>query len=250
MSIVFTEEVAGVIATDRNYSQYYTKSFGGFVQYVQKISPTVKNIGVIHYTNNSPSNNYGESLNGNTPILELPTIMWHYETGNTIGLQLKCGSVENILPELNTRYYDLVDKYGNILGKVFNDLKLFVIEDQELLFAMSYKANRNWTLPPVKPGINLVLCPPCALDFISIVGANPTTIGGTNGFITISVSGGTGNIVYTINNGVPQVLNSFNNLSNGTYIIDVYDEVCVKSAVVILSDPDSLIDVNSFEIDY
>ena len=34
-----------------------------------------------------------------------------------------------------------------VVGKVFNELKMFVIEDQELLFAMSYKSNRSWTLP-------------------------------------------------------------------------------------------------------
>lgn len=158
MAIVFTEEVAGVTSTDRNYSHYYTKSFGGFVQYVQKISPTVKNIGIIHYTNNSPSNNYGESFHEDTPVLELPTVMWHYETGNTIGLTLTCGDSGKTLTDLNTRYYDLIDPYGNIVGKVFNDLKLFVIEDQELLFAMTYKANRNWTLPALSAGLNLVLC--------------------------------------------------------------------------------------------
>lgn len=158
MAIVFTEEIAGVFTTDRNYSQYYTKGFGGFVKYVQKINPTVKNLGIIHYTNNSPSNNYGESLNETTPILNLPTLMWHYETGSTLGLTLTCDSSGKTLTDLNTRYHDLVDKYGNVVGKVFNDLKLFVIEDQELLFAMTYKANRNWTLPAATGGFNIVLC--------------------------------------------------------------------------------------------
>jgi hypothetical protein len=95
-----------------------------------------------------------------------------------------------------------------------------------------------------------VLCPPCHLDFTTINGANPTTIGGTNGFITVNVSGGTGNIVYTLNNGTPQISNTFNSLAKGTYTIDVYDEICVKSAIVVLSDPDSLIDVTSFTIQY
>lgn len=250
MAIVFTEEIAGITSTDRNYSQYYSKGYGGFVQYVQRISPTVKNIGIIHYTNNSPSNNYGESLHEETPVLELPTIMWHYETGNTIGLTLSASTSGKTMTDLNTRYRDLVDKYGNVVGKVFNDLKIFVIEDQELLFAMTYKSNRNWTLPPLNGGLNLVLCPPCTIDFVSIVGSNPTTIGGNNGSITLNVSGATGSVVFTINNGEPQVSNTFSNLTAGTYIIDAFDSQCVKTVAVVLSDPDSTLDVDLLEIDY
>jgi len=51
------------------------------------------------------------------------------------------------LAGLNLYYYDLADSQGFVVGKVFPDLKIFVIEDQELLFAMSYKSNRSWTLP-------------------------------------------------------------------------------------------------------
>ena len=49
--------------------------------------------------------------------------------------------------------------YSNERNKVFNDLKVFVIEDQELLFAMSYKANRSWTLPEFTAALNVSLCP-------------------------------------------------------------------------------------------
>jgi hypothetical protein len=156
MAIVFTEEVAGVRPTDRNYSQYMSNGFGGFVQYIQRISPTVKNIGIIHFSNNSPSNHYGEGFFQNSTVLDLPTIMWHHETGNTIGLKLTPLGVEKTITGLSVTYYDLADKYGNIVGKVFNDLKVFVIEDQELLFAMSYKSNRNWTLPKPTIGLNIV----------------------------------------------------------------------------------------------
>ena len=160
MSIVFTEEIAGVFSTNRNFSQYFSAPFGGFVQYIQQLDPTIKNIGLIHYTNLSPSNNYGEGLNESTPILELPTIMWHKQTGGTIGLTLTADTTSKaLLPNLNTEYFNLVDSFGNIVGKVFNDLKIFVIEDQELLFAMSYKSNRNWTLPVLGAGINLAICP-------------------------------------------------------------------------------------------
>ena len=47
-------------------------------------------------------------------------------------------------------YKLLVDTSGNTVGKIFNDLKVIVIEDQELLAAMTYKSNRNWTLPTLQ----------------------------------------------------------------------------------------------------
>ena len=181
MSIIFTEEVAGVdLASNFNYSQYYSKELGGFVRYIQQISPWIKKIGVIHYTNLNPNNNYGEGLIGPLsaatdetgmiignippippPILELPTIMWHKETGSTIGLTLHSDYLEKtgLTSTLGIKYHDLIDKYGNVVGKVFNDLQIFVIEDQELLFAMSYKSNRSWTLPEFTAALNVSLCP-------------------------------------------------------------------------------------------
>ena len=35
----------------------------------------------------------------------------------------------------------------NRVGKVFPDLQMITIDDQELVASMSYKSNRNWTLP-------------------------------------------------------------------------------------------------------
>lgn len=145
-----------------------SRSYGGLVQYLQKIDPKVKNIGLIHYSNNSPLNNYGEGLvltNATTPTIDLPTIMWHKNSGGTIGLTLT-GDFASLttLPESNTQYANLVDQYGNIAGKVFIDLKIFIIEDQELLQAMSYKTNRSWTLAPINGGFNASSCPDSDLE--------------------------------------------------------------------------------------
>ncbi|NJO59669.1 MAG: hypothetical protein HC836_15600 [Richelia sp. RM2_1_2] len=186
MSIVFREEIAGVKVTDRNYGQYFTKGFAGFVQYIQQIDDTIKKIGIIHYTNNSPSNQYGELLVEDTPVLELPTIMWHKKSNKKIGLTLTTDAASrDVLPDLNTVYHNLVDEDGNILGKVFNDLKVFVIEDQELLFAMSYKSNRNWTIPAPNIGFNVTLCPSCGL-----ISGYTTSFSGTGGTtVTVNVIG-------------------------------------------------------------
>jgi hypothetical protein len=51
------------------------------------------------------------------------------------------------------RYYHLWDDnpnpngYPNRVGKVFPDLHTIIIDDEEIIAAMSYKSNRNWTLP-------------------------------------------------------------------------------------------------------
>lgn len=222
MAIVFTEEVAGVTSSSRNYSQYNSRGFGGFVRYIERISENTKKIGIIHFSNASPSNHYGEGLFADTPVLDLPTIMWHYETGGTIGLRLTSTFDQQILPDLETQYRNLVDPYGNIVGKVFNDLKIFVIEDQELLFAMSYKANRNWTLPRPTISLNGSFCDPCSL----IITTGITTIdnGTNNGSITINTDLNLGQLLYSIDSGNTYVTtNVFTGLTAGNYTIKVVD---------------------------
>ena len=157
MSVLFTEEIAGVQVDNIKYTQFNNKSLGGFVSYIQNQAPVYKKLGVIHYTNNSPANVYAEGFLLKTPKLEIPTIMWHKSPTKTLGLTLVASGSSKILPgetkSLNVTYYDLCDVSGNIVGKVFPDLKIFIIEDQELLFAMSYKSNRSWTLPNYTIGV-------------------------------------------------------------------------------------------------
>jgi hypothetical protein len=154
MSIIFTEELAGIQASGRTFAQFKNVAYGGFVSYIQSQIPLYKKLGVIHYTNDSPANVYAEGFYLKTPRLDIPTIMWHKSSTKKLGLTLiATGGTKFIsgatsgATALNTEYYDLADPNGNVVGKVFTDLKIFVIEDQELLFAMSYKSNRSWTLP-------------------------------------------------------------------------------------------------------
>ena len=80
--------------------------------------------------------------------------MWHKNITPKLGLTLTPKNGLKLLTgdtkSLNINYYDLCDNWDNVVGKVFPDLKIFVIEDQELLFALSYKSNRSWTLPNFK----------------------------------------------------------------------------------------------------
>jgi hypothetical protein len=54
------------------------------------------------------------------------------------------------------RYYNLWDTNPdsndnlNRIGKVFPDSQIITIDDEEIIAAMSYKANRNWTIPAPK----------------------------------------------------------------------------------------------------
>jgi len=165
MSIIFTEEIAGVQASDLKYTQFNSRAYGGFVSYIQNQAPVYKKLGVIHYTNSSPANVYAEGFLLKTLKLEIPTIMWHKSSTAALGATfIPYGSSKILsgdIKSLNTTYYDLVDQDDPtvVVGKVFNELKLVVIEDKELLFAMSYKSNRSWTLPDFLAGTTEILCP-------------------------------------------------------------------------------------------
>ena len=144
-----------------------------------------KAIAIIHYTNQDIDNVYGEKFatqpydpqNPTDDIglarhfkLSMPTLMWHKSTGTTIGQTFWIDppgydlctpyyikSTENLdMNDPGIRYYHLwdtnPDSNGNLnrIGKVFPDQEIIVVDDEEVIAAMSYKANRNWTLPAPK----------------------------------------------------------------------------------------------------
>lgn len=192
MSIIFTEEVAGVQPGNITFGEFDTAPYGGFVSYIQNQAPVLKKLGVIHYTNSSPANVYGEGFYLRTPRLDIPTIMWHKSTGRTLGVTLGAiGDVKLLTGttrSLDLVYYDLADPYGNIVGKQFVDLKIFVIEDQELLFAMSYKANRSWTLPDFVSNVSGGGCVPPP-EPIAVLSATTTSESFIPEFQKISTGG-------------------------------------------------------------
>jgi hypothetical protein len=120
--------------------------------------------------------------------------MWHKSQSGKLGLTLRANgdpkTITGVETSLDTTYYDLTDLDGNVVGKVFNELKLFVIEDQELLFAMSYKSNRSWTLPNFKVGVNDSIsfnCPTCDENFgFTYTKQDVTSTSSTSGSITIT----------------------------------------------------------------
>jgi len=137
-----------------------------------------KSIAIIHYTNNGIDFEYGEKF-GDEFRLDIPWLMWHKTTGTTIGESFYtnppnysgsnvCYMISNKSENMNNpglRYFHLWDTNENRIGKVFPDSKIVVIDDEEIIAAMSYKSNRNWTLPA--PKISLIspnLCIPTSLD--------------------------------------------------------------------------------------
>lgn len=144
-----------------------------------------KAIAIIHYTNQDIDHVYGEKFatqpfdpqnpTNNTGLarhfkLTIPTLMWHKSTGTTIGqtffidppgyelcIPYYIRSTKNIdMNDPGIRYYHLwdtnPDSNGNLnrIGKVFPDQQIVVIDDDEVVAALSYKSNRNFTLPAPK----------------------------------------------------------------------------------------------------
>jgi len=154
-----------------------------------------KTIAIIHYTNQSIDNVYGEKFatipfdpddpSDQTGLarnfkLTIPTLMWHKSTGDTIGETFMIdppdyelcvpyyirSSKNSDMNDPGIRYYHLWDLNPdendnlNRIGKVFPDQQIVVIDDEEVVAALSYKSNRNWTLPAPK----LTLIPPNICD--------------------------------------------------------------------------------------
>lgn len=144
-----------------------------------------KAIAIIHYTNQDIDNVYGEKFStvpydpqnptDSTGLarhlkVTIPTLMWHKSTGNTIGQTFFIDppgydlckpyyvkSTKNLdMNDPGIRYFHLwdtnPDDNGNLnrIGKVFPDSQTIIIDDEEVVASMSYKANRNWTLPAPK----------------------------------------------------------------------------------------------------
>jgi len=168
-------------------STYYYNSFSEKIN----LSPSdQKSISIVHYTNQAIDNYYGEKFAlepydasdaGETGQarnfkITIPTLMWHKSTDGNIGetfyvdppgygnLNLFTVYYMKSTPNSNMndpglRYYHLWDTntntngYPNRVGKVWPDLKIVTFDDDEIIASLSYKSNRNWTLPAPKLGL-------------------------------------------------------------------------------------------------
>jgi hypothetical protein len=168
-------------------AQTDTFYYNSFDERIDVLPTEQKAIAIVHYTNSSVINYYGEkfavqpfdSLNPNAAgyarnfRIDIPTLMWHKSSTPTIGQSFYIDPVGYDLLEPSymlslknedmnlpgMRYYHLYDNNpdsnGNLnrVGKVFPDSELIIFDDEEIVAALSYKSNRNWTLPAPKLGL-------------------------------------------------------------------------------------------------
>ena len=158
--------------------------YNSFDEIVEVLPNEQKAIAILHYTNNAIDSFYGEkfALEPYDPDtldtvgfarnfkIHIPWLMWHKSTKGTMGETFYVdppgfqvfderymqSGVNQDMNDPGLRYYHLWDVYANSngqpsrIGKVFPDLKQIVIDDEEIVAALSYKADRNWTLPAPK----------------------------------------------------------------------------------------------------
>jgi hypothetical protein len=168
---------------------YYYNSFDEVV----KVEPEEqKAIAIIHYTNQTIDFFYGEkfALEPYDPSnpddttgqarnfkLHIPWIMWHknpeccfgstfwvdppgFDGKGLFEVHFMESNLNNDMNNPGLRYFHLWDTHPNAnglpsrIGKVFPDSQTIIIDDEEIVAALSYKSNRNWTLPA--PQVSLI----------------------------------------------------------------------------------------------
>ena len=174
--------------TDTDYVYYYNS----FDEIVQVKPEEQKAIAIIHYTNQTIDFFYGEKFalepydvtnpedttgQARNFKLHIPWLMWHknpeccfgqtfwvdppgFEDKELFTVHYLKSTKNEDMNQPGMRYYHLWDTNPNSdgipsrIGKVFPDSKLVIIDDEEIIAAMSYKSNRNWTLPA--PQVSLI----------------------------------------------------------------------------------------------
>jgi hypothetical protein len=123
-----------------------------------------KSISILHYSNNTISNLYGEffyidSLNNKNLRITIPDIMYHRsdyvtKSGTTMGMSFITSGESKTIVDTDIEYYDLYEDptligslTPKVVGKVLPQSKIVIIDNDEIVAAISYKSNRNWTLP-------------------------------------------------------------------------------------------------------
>lgn len=190
--------------TDTSMVYYYNS----FDEKIQVKPEEQKAIAIIHYTNQTIDFFYGEKFalepydNTNPEDttgqarnfkFHIPWLMWHKNSeccyGETFWVDppdfegiKEVFQVHYLESNQNSgmnqpgiRYYHLWDNHPNSvdgmpsrIGKVFPDSKIVIIDDEEIVAAMSYKSNRNWTLPA--PQVSLITPNTCGSTTESIDG--------------------------------------------------------------------------------
>ncbi len=164
MNIIRTQSVIGTPLNIEDYKKYGSIEYNGTKTYLG-FTNNIEALGIVHYTNEFTGNTYAEQFLEKTVRIDLPYVMWHNTSadngqGLNYGLTLfdSFGDTK-IDSAANSTFRDLRDgtsQNSTVVGRVYHKLKLIVITDQELLTAITYKSNRNYTLPPLQLNLSSV----------------------------------------------------------------------------------------------
>jgi len=159
------------LGTKNPYLEYLCQSTGETLTFncngpgMSYPDEVVKSISIIHYTNNTISNLYGEffytdSASGKYLSLYMPDLMYHRYSGTTgsgtsMGMTFIATGATQVITNSDIEYIDLIEdptliaaaSTPKVVGRIYPQLKTCVIHDDEIVAATSYKSNRNWTLP-------------------------------------------------------------------------------------------------------
>ena len=199
VSYIGTKEYLGYQENSGQTDTSQTYYYNSFDEKIVLSPSDQKTIAIIHYTNQNIDFVYGEKFatvpfdpqnpTDDTGLARhmkviLPTLMWHKTTGTTIGQTFMIdppgydlckpyyikSTVNSDMNDPGIRYFHLWDLNPdannnlNRIGKVFPDQEIIIIDDEEIVAALSYKSNRNWTLPA--PQVSLIppnICNPTSL---------------------------------------------------------------------------------------
>jgi len=167
MNVPFSEDIMGVdnpsYETHINYGSYDFLGQKGNFLYSPSNNIDLKSIAIIHYSNKTISNLYGEFFyidnDTKTVKIHLPDLMYHRRvfsgstTGDKMGMTFVAEGTAVSTGVNGLTYIPLIEDSTLVngtpreVGRVYTQLKIMTIDDAEIVAAMSYKSNRNWTLP-------------------------------------------------------------------------------------------------------
>lgn len=199
MGVVWTEKPAGLDDTYENLSGYGSnylasiKEYCGYTSisgqtgnttsvYLNSFGESIvvppsqqKTVAIIHYSKADDYDVYEDYFAYDTESIakfevRIPFLMYHRATGTTIGQTFKMSTqsgyvISNKTSNLSIgqKYFYLIDESGNKVGKVFVHKRIIIIDDQEIVAALSIKSNRIYTLPA--PRLNYIPVDlPCSPD--------------------------------------------------------------------------------------
>lgn len=167
-NIINVEDVAGLGGKESTYGYDFVGFMENYLSYNDDLNTGSSNevmgcgddlvvgqkddfkrmIGIVHFTNANFSNQFGDSFLIDEMNNRILTLKIRHDS---IDLTYLSGGIEKNIIDTDIKYYDLIGGItGKVFGKILPQYKMIVIEDEELIFAMSTFSGRNYTLPMIQ----------------------------------------------------------------------------------------------------